>query len=419
MDSKRRRQLRQKHLEEEERLGKMSRGLSYMDNDDLDEETNDNKKSRFAHRTPKYKARTFKNILREFDDPDFDESQYFGQDYQREEMEEEATDTFIVSPKHDAAITKATKKSDNEQIPNEDENNQDEVEDVNDDADNYLDDYDLDTDLTKTENTESEEDDESENPDLPSDYQPQPIRRKKTLRQLEAEEMRKHDGSSSLRRAKTNSNQYYELPKSKTPAPIRWLAFIAFILLAFLGGYYLCGTLLDLFNIQPSSNIQVEQQVDTMPAQVQNTTEQRRQTDIAAIAPQNGSNVKTYTLFVPKEGSLTQVKIEQKIASSNEQMLKGILNAYLDSTKEAGLLSTNTELVELWIAGDTVYLSMNQNFVSAIKRLNVANATILMRGFLRTMNANMANIKKLKIFVDSQEITDSQPIDLTRDWETM
>ena len=426
MDSRRRRQLRHKYLEEEERLGKMSRGLAYEENDDLNEETNENKNSRYVSHTPKYKARTFKNILRDFDDPNFDESQYYGQNYQREEIDQdipEDPDSFIVTPKHDAAIARTMhSKLDDEQISIPGNKIQDETEEIADklEENNSPDDYEFDTDMTET--TETEEDEDTVPLDLPSDYQPQPIRRKKTLRQMEAEERRRHTSDSRLREENTDFNTYKGLQKHRTPAPVRWLVFIAFIMLAFLVGYYICGGVLSLLNIQPGNNTQSEQQVNNNLLSEQGSSkdaEQQGTPEVVATSSQNSSNVKSHTIFVPKGGSLTSINVEQKPAPSNEQMLKGVLNAYLDSVKEVGLLSVNTELAELWIAGDTLYLSMNQNFVTDVKRLNATNATLLMRGFLRTINTNMSSVKKLKVFIDSQEITITQPIDLTRVWEAM
>ena len=99
MDTRRRRLLRQKYLKEEERLGKMSRGLSYDNNDDSSEEDAENEGSRFAPHVPKYKARTFRNILRDYDDPDFDERQNYMQDYQREEIIPEEPKDFV-EPRH-------------------------------------------------------------------------------------------------------------------------------------------------------------------------------------------------------------------------------------------------------------------------------------------------------------------------------
>lgn len=419
MDSRRRRLLRQKYLKEEEKLGKMSRGLSYdndenniSDNDDYSMEDKERETSRFAPRVPKYKARTFKNILRDFDDPDFDERQNYVQDYQREEIVQETqnepeefteqvqkttTATVVDEPK-DEAIS--------DEVPYT--RNEEEIKDET-DEDDYLDDYNLAT---------NETNDEDDTPDLPQDYQPQPVRRRKTLRQMESEALRRQAKGSEINGRRSNYNPYNGLQKTKTPRPIRWLAFSAFIMLAFFGGYYLCGGVLNLLHIQPGSNEQIELPADDSSLLTQNNTTQTTPNGTAATTTNSG-DTKSLTVFVPKGGSLVSVSVEQKAVSSNEQMLKSILSVFLDNVKEVGLLSTSTDLTELWIAGDTVYLSMNKNFVSDLHRLNTTSATILMRGFLRTMNANMSSIKKLKVFVESQEITDTKPIDLTATWETM
>ncbi len=421
MDTRRRRLLRQKYLKEEERLGKMSRGLSYDNNDDSSEEDAENEGSRFAPHVPKYKARTFRNILRDYDDPDFDERQNYMQDYQREEIIPEEPKDFV-EPRHLTAPTQRKNvpaSSEPEELTEEIQEevleekpiNQDEADELETESyeNDYLDDFDFD-------NDEAKEEDDTASLDLPKDYQPQPIKRKKTLRQIEADERRRQKEASSLQGRRTDLHSYNELQKPKTPRPIRWLAFFAFIMLAFLGGYYICGGVLRIMNVQPSSEVQVEQQTTdnaSLPEQPQET-----KSDTTA-STQTTANVKSTTIFVPKGGSLVSITIEQKEASSNEQMLKGILGVYLDSVKEIGLLSTATELTEIWIGGDTLYLSMNQNFMSDLRRLSAQSATLLMRGFLRTINTNMSSVKKLKVFIDSQEIAITQPIDLTRVWEAM
>ncbi|MDO4219190.1 MAG: hypothetical protein Q4C78_04290 [Synergistaceae bacterium] len=443
MDSRRRRLLRQKYLQEEERLGKMSRGLSYDDADNFDE-NEESENSRSAARLPKYKARTFKNILRDFDDPDFDESQYFGQNYHREELRreeqkrqeeqgiQEEQEAYqepekFVKPESPTSHATPTEIREEKEIISEPQGYQDqdkpqkpedELEETNHESDenDYLDDLDLDINIPNT-----VDEDDSETLDLPPDYKPLPLRRHKTLRYIDAETRQKQaEKNEKLQRIKASANQYNGLQEHKSPAIVRHLAFLAFIMLAFLAGYYLCGGVLHLTNFQPSSNQpQVEQQSDNVSVPGQNNvTQPVNPSDTTTTSP-NNSAVKTYTIFVPKSGSLTPVNIEQKIASSNEQMLKGVLNLYLDSVKEVGLLSISTSLTEVWIAGNTLYLSMNQNFLSDLRRLNASNATILMRGFLRTVNTNMSSIKRLKVFVDSQEITDTKPIDLTSTWETM
>lgn len=433
MDTRRRRLLRQKYLKEEERLGKMSRGLSYDNNDDSSEEDAENEGSRFAPHVPKYKARTFRNILRDYDDPDFDERQNYMQDYQREEIIPEEPKDFV-EPRHLTAPTQRknapsspepeeltdTEAPETEEVQEEFQEtieeesiNQDEADELETESyeEDHLDDFDFNND-----EAEEEEEDDSPSLDLPKDYQPQPIRRRKTLRQIEADERRRQKEASNLQDRRIGLRSYNESPRTKTPRPIRWLAFFAFIMLAFLGGYYICGGVLRIMNVQPSSEAQVEQQTTdntSLPEQPQET-----KSDTTA-STQASANVKSTTIFVPKGGSLVSINIEQKEASSNEQMLKGILGVYLDSVKEIGLLSTATELTEIWIGGDTLYLSMNQNFVSDLRRLSAQSATLLMRGFLRTINTNMSSVKKLKVFIDSQEITITQPIDLTKAWESM
>ncbi len=427
MDTRRRRLLRQKYLKEEERLGKMSRGLSYDSNDDSSEEDAENEGGRFAPHVPKYKARTFRNILRDFDDPDFDERQNYMQDYQREEILPEEPKDFV-EPRHLTVPTQRKKvlsSPEPEELEDEDvqENeefheealekepiNQDEADELETESgeDDYLD---FDSDSEKM-----EEDDDTPSLDLPRDYQPQPIRRKKTLRQIEAEERLRQKEASNLQSRRVGLRSYNDSQRTKTPRPIRWIAFFAFIMLAFLGGYYICGSVLNIMNVHPSNEAQIEQQAtdnSSLPGQQQETK------GTSTPLTQSIANVKSTTLFVPKGGSLVSVKIEQKEAPSNEQMLKGILGVYLDSVKEVGLLSTATELTEIWIGGDTLYLSMNQNFMSDLRRLSAKSATLLMRGFLRTINTNMSGVKKLKVFIDSQEITITQPIDLTKTWESM
>ena len=378
MDTNRRRQLRRKYMDEEERLSQAHRGRPYeMGENDFDMDLNE-PAANYDPKLPKYKARTFKNILREFDDPDFDERQNYLQEYKREEIEEPSEEVQELPQEEEEIFA----EEETEELEEQYEEQIDEEEDYE----------------PYSEPSEPAEEEEARY-DFPSDYEPQPIRRKKTLRQMEREEIERRGG------VRTTHRSYENLQKPTAPRPIRIIAFVAFMILSFVLGYYICGGVFRLTNFSPTTT---EEQASTTTASQQQT-----------VASQTTGVTNPATIFVPKDGSIVSTTIEQKGASSNEQMLKGVLSSCLTGIKEAGLLSLETELSELWISQDTLNLSFNQKFVTDMTKLKSQDAALVLRSILRTANTNLPRVRKLKIYSDLSPVTLTSPLDFTKPWENM
>ncbi|MCQ4765547.1 spore gernimation protein, partial [Cloacibacillus evryensis] len=85
--------------------------------------------------------------------------------------------------------------------------------------------------------------------------------------------------------------------------------------------------------------------------------------------------------------------------------------------KETKALDPAVSINEIFESGDWLYINMTPSFQSSLKSLGKARAEQLLSGFAKTVQDNFPPLRKVKFYINSKEITDKHPVDLSQPWE--
>ena len=136
----------------------------------------------------------------------------------------------------------------------------------------------------------------------------------------------------------------------------------------------------------------------------------------AATEETAASNTK-YTLYLPDGEGFQSRGIDITGGGTREEDIAKVMSMYVDSLKETKALDPAVSINEIFQSGDWLYLNMTPTFQSSLKSLGKAKAEKLLSGFTKTVQENFPPLKKVKFYVNSKEITDKNPVDLTQPWE--
>ena len=240
--------------------------------------------------------------------------------------------------------------------------------------------------------------------------EPRAPRQRKSLREREMEEedeqniLRRGRGNKRIKEEEDYEEEEEENYGSKAPKVVRVFAWIALMIILFACGYLATNY---FFNWSDKKGGERIGSVYGKGAEVQ---------DSKASEGTASSNMK-YTLYVPEGDGFQSRGIEITGGGTREDDIAKVLSMYVDSLKETKALDPAVSINEIFQSGDWLYINMTPSFQSSLKSLGKARAEQLLSGFAKTVQDNFPPLRKVKFYINSKEITDKTPVDLTQPWE--
>ena len=242
---------------------------------------------------------------------------------------------------------------------------------------------------------------------------PRSPRARRTLREREMEEeeeARSLRGSRKrkiMKRADFDEEDDYEdeddYERPRAPKIVRIFAWIALVVILFTCGYVATNYFFAWSDKQGGERIG---SVYGSGAEVAETAAQQEP------APSNAQ----YSIYVPDGQSFQTRAIELKPGATREDDMQKVLSMYIDSLKETKAMDPAVSVTNVFQSGEWLYVDMTAAFQSSIKKLGKDKAAQALNGMLNTMRDNFPPVKKIKFYVNSKEITEKTPVDLTTAW---
>lgn len=263
------------------------------------------------------------------------------------------------------------------------------------------------------------------------DYDAPAVRRRQTLREREEEEERlekeerlsrgragrhaakeEYEEEEIPRRGRRtppveeeeDGEEYYDEDRSKAPRIVRIFAWIALMVILFACGYVATNYFFSLSDKKGGERI----------GHVYGSGSEVKEEEKPKPAQPAG---KKYVIYIPESGSLSQREVEINESGTKESMISRLLSLYIDSLKEKKVLDTAVAVNDIFQGGDWLYMDVTPQFQSSLKNIGKQNAELLLCGLTRTVQDNFPPLKKIKFYINSKEIKDKNPVDLTKPWE--
>ncbi len=256
-----------------------------------------------------------------------------------------------------------------------------------------------------------EDEDEAREEREAREEKPQRPRARRTLREREMEEeeeVRSLRGSrkrNTMKRADFDEEDEYDDEEQRPRAPkiVRVFAWIALVVILFTCGYVATNYFFAWSDKQGGDRIGG---VYGSGAEIAETATQQES------APSNAQ----YSIYVPDGQSFQTRAIEIKPGGTREDDIQKVLSMYIDSLKETKAMDPAVSVTNVFQSGEWLYVDLTAAFQSSIKKLGKDKAAQALNGMLNTMRDNFPPVKKIKFYVNSKEITDKTPVDLTTAW---
>ena len=246
-----------------------------------------------------------------------------------------------------------------------------------------------------------EEDEEREE----QEEKPRRPRARRTLREREMEEEEEVRSLRGSRKRKTMKRAEIDDEEQRPRAPkiVRIFAWIALVVILFTCGYVATNYFFAWSDKQGGERIG---SVYGSGAEVAETAAQQEP------APSSAQ----YSIYVPDGQSFQTRAIELKPGATREDDMQKVLSMYIDSLKETKAMDPAVSVTNVFQSGEWLYVDMTAAFQSSIKKLGKDKAAQALNGMLNTMRDNFPPVKKIKFCVNSKEITEKTPVDLTTAW---
>lgn len=236
-------------------------------------------------------------------------------------------------------------------------------------------------------------------------------RKRRTMREREKEE---EDEARSLRGSRKRramkqadaddeEDEYDDEPRPRAPKVVRVFAWIALVVILFTCGYAATNYFFAWSDKQGGERIGG---VYGSGAEVAENTPPQES------APSNAQ----YSIYVPDGQSFQTRAIEIKPGGTREDDIRKVLSMYIDSLKETKAMDPAVSVTNVFQSGEWLYVDLTAAFHGSIKKLGKDKAAQTLNGMLNTMRDNFPPVKKIKFYVNSKEITDKTPVDLSTAW---
>ena len=192
----------------------------------------------------------------------------------------------------------------------------------------------------------------------------------------------------------------------RTPLAVRILAMLVFLAAIFAAGYYGTGYLAGVMGHEDRPAAEK----GTAQFQKSEGEQEKKQTPVS-----RSDGTAKYKLFIPngKDFSVRSVEISR---GTVEQDMKKLLEMYFANLKEAGIISSDVTILNLFKSDNLLYLNLAGDFENNMSKLGEKQAAALITGMLSILKENFS-VKKIKFYVNSRQPGVTQPVDLSEQWE--
>jgi len=194
-----------------------------------------------------------------------------------------------------------------------------------------------------------------------------------------------------------------ERPRRKAPLPFRILAWLSLMAIFFAVGY---GATSLAFRYMDDRGRRITGTV-TSPEEVQ----MRPLSEDVAQA--GGGSLRVY---VPSGESFEERDFKVPVAGSDEEAMRAVLDFLLAELRSSGWMADSVRVLHLFRSGDWLYLNLNGAFYEGLKGLGKDRAGMVITAIVKTMQDNFKPTRKVKFYVDGQDVSDRSVVDLSKPW---
>ena len=224
-------------------------------------------------------------------------------------------------------------------------------------------------------------------------------------RQARQEAMRRQPA-----RHRVNYEEDYDDNKP-TPLLFKILMLVGLILLFFVAGYIGTSYLVDFFNkkllLKPEDRIENQEDLETF----QNSEHKR----VAQASLNSGEGVKQITLNIyhVHDDSIAETR-KNFISRTQEDNIRDAVTELLSLSEVPS--SDKIKLLHVFRNGDTAFLDMSGQFVSALDSIGTRKSQLLLTGIVRTLQDNFS-LSQVRFLIDSKAPKSGGTVELGRAWK--
>ncbi|MCX7828731.1 MAG: GerMN domain-containing protein [Thermanaerothrix sp.] len=190
--------------------------------------------------------------------------------------------------------------------------------------------------------------------------------------------------------------------KRKAPLPFRLIAWASLVAIFFGVGY---GVTSIAFKYLDSGGRNVRGTV-TSPEEV----------SVEGVSEDLASESDSYRVYLPSGTSLEVKDFKASGVVTDEDAMKGVVEFFMAELASSGWTKGSVQVLHLFRSGDWLYLDLSGTFLEGLKGLGKERAQLVMTGLVKTMSENFSPVRKVKVYVDGQEVSDKSVLDLSKPW---
>lgn len=225
-------------------------------------------------------------------------------------------------------------------------------------------------------------------------------------RQARQEAMRRQPA-----RQRINYEDDYD-DKKPTPLLFKILMLIGLILLFFVAGYIGTSWLVEFFNrkllLKPEDRIENQEDLETF----QNS--ENRRVSNASLNSGEGVSQVILNIYHVHDDSIAETQ-KNFISRTPEDNIRDAVTELLSLSGVPN--SDKIKLLHVFRNGDTAFLDMSGQFVSALDSMGQRKSQLLLTGIVRTLQDNFSPIEQVRFLIDSKPPQSGGTVELGRAWK--
>ena len=225
-------------------------------------------------------------------------------------------------------------------------------------------------------------------------------------RQARQEAMRRQPA-----RQRVNYEEDYDDSKP-TPLLFKILMLIGLILLFFVAGYIGTSWVMDFLNrkllLKPEDRIENQEDLESFQ-----DSEHERVTQEALRTGEGISQI-MLNIYHVQDDSLAETQ-KNFISRTPEDNIRDAVTELLSLSEVPN--SDRIKLLHVFRNGDTAFLDMSGQFVSALDSIGQRKSQLLLTGIVRTLQENFSPVEQVRFLIDSKPPKSGGTVELGRAWK--
>ena len=225
-------------------------------------------------------------------------------------------------------------------------------------------------------------------------------------RQARQEAMRRQPA-----RQRVNYEEDYDDNKP-TPLLFKILMIVGLILLFFVFGYIGTSWLVEFFNrklfLKPEDRIENQEDLESFQ-----NSEHERVTQAALRAGEAVSQI-IINIYHVEDDAIAETR-KNFISRTPEDNIRDAVTELLSLSEVPN--SDKIKLLHVFRNGDTAFLDMSGQFVSALDAIGQRKSQLLLTGIVRTLQENFSPLEQVRFLIDSKPPKSGGTVELGRAWK--